>query len=107
PNRQMSLEATAGKNPRSHVGKIYNLIARQIAEKIYQETGEIDEVYVRVLSQIGRPITKPLVISIQYVSTGDVNEKAFANEAAEIAKDQITKIMDLEKLVLDQQVMLF
>jgi len=107
PNRQMSLEATAGKNPRSHVGKIYNLIARQIAEKIYQETGEIDEVYVRVLSQIGRPITKPLVISIQYVSTGDVNEKAFANEAAEIAKDQITKIMDLEKLVLNQQVMLF
>ncbi|MEM2555903.1 MAG: methionine adenosyltransferase, partial [Candidatus Caldarchaeum sp.] len=27
PNRQMSLEATAGKNPISHVGKIYNVLA--------------------------------------------------------------------------------
>ena len=63
PNRQMSLEATAGKNVRSHVGKIYNIIARQMAERIYQETGRVDEVYVRILSQIGRPITKPLIIS--------------------------------------------
>ena len=107
PNRQMSLEATAGKNSRSHVGKIYNVMARQIAEKIYSESGSIDEVYVRILSQIGRPIDKPLLISVQYVSLNEINERAFAYEAAEIAKDEIKKITDLEKLILDQKTMLF
>jgi len=107
PNRQMSLEATAGKNVRSHVGKIYNLMARQIAERIYEETGKVDEVYVRILSQIGRPVTKPLVISIQYTALDDIDERSFAYEAAEIAKDQLKKINELEKLVLEQKIMLF
>ncbi len=107
PNRQMSLEATAGKNVRSHVGKIYNIIARQMAERIYRETGRVDEVYVRILSQIGRPITKPLIISIQYTALDNLDEKSFAYEAAEIAKDQIRRITELEKLVLEQKVMLF
>jgi len=107
PNRQMSLEATAGKNARSHVGKIYNVAARQIAEKIYNESMKVDEVYVRILSQIGRPIDRPLIISIQYVSVDDIDEKSFAYEAAEIAKEEIKKIMDLEKLILEQKLMLF
>ena len=107
PNRQMSLEATAGKNVRSHVGKLYNIIARRIAERIYEETGKIDEIYVRILSQIGRPIDKPLVISIQYTSLDNIDERSFAYEAAEIAKDQMRKILELEKLVLEQKIMLF
>jgi len=78
-----------------------------MAERIYQETGRVDEVYVRILSQIGRPITKPLIISIQYTALDNLDEKSFAYEAAEIAKDQIRRITELEKLVLEQKVMLF
>ncbi len=107
PNRQMSLEATAGKNVRSHVGKLYNLVARRIAERIYEETGKADEVYVRILSQIGRPINRPLVISIQYTSLENIDEGSFAYEAAEIAKEQMKEIRELERLVLEQKVMLF
>jgi len=107
PNRQMSLEATAGKNARAHVGKLYNVMARQIAERIYQESGKVDEVYVRLLSQIGRPIDKPLVISIQYVAVEDIDEKSFAYEAAEIAKDEIGKFSGVEKLILEQKAVIF
>jgi S-adenosylmethionine synthetase len=107
PNRQMSLEATAGKNVRSHVGKLYNLVARRIAERIYKETGKVDEVYVRILSQIGRPINRPLVISIQYTSLENIDERSFAYEAAEIAKGQMSEIREMEKLVLEQKVILF
>ncbi|MEM4648516.1 MAG: methionine adenosyltransferase [Nitrososphaerota archaeon] len=107
PNRQMSLEATAGKNVRAHVGKLYNLVARRIAEKIYEETGKADEVYVRMLSQIGRPINQPLIISIQYISLDNIDERSFAYEAAEIAKEQIKEIKEIEKLVLEQKIMLF
>ncbi|MCX8186993.1 MAG: methionine adenosyltransferase [Nitrososphaeria archaeon] len=107
PNRQMSLEATAGKNARAHVGKLYNVMARQIAERIYRESGKVDEVYIRLLSQIGRPIDKPLVISIQYIATDNIDEKAFAYEAAEIAKDELRKLIGVEKLILERKVTLF
>ncbi|MCD6589581.1 methionine adenosyltransferase [Candidatus Woesearchaeota archaeon] len=59
PLRHMSLEAYAGKNPVSHVGKIYNLAAIELARKIYEETGS--ETEVLLLSQIGKPINKPFI----------------------------------------------
>ncbi len=66
PSRPMSLEATAGKNPMSHVGKIYNVIACNIANEIAKIKG-IEEVYVKILSQIGRAIDNPYLTNIQLV----------------------------------------
>ncbi|MEM0333318.1 MAG: methionine adenosyltransferase [Candidatus Aenigmatarchaeota archaeon] len=60
-NRPAGSEAAAGKNMVSHVGKIYNLLAFDIAQKIYEEIGKIN--YVWLLSQIGKPINEPLMIS--------------------------------------------
>jgi len=68
PNRQMSLEAVAGKNPVSHVGKIYNVLAYRISDRIYNEIEGIEEVYTRIVSTIGKPINKPQIINIQYIS---------------------------------------
>ncbi|RLF99159.1 MAG: hypothetical protein DRN49_04790 [Thaumarchaeota archaeon] len=107
PNRQMSLEATAGKNARAHVGKLYNVAARMIAERIYNEIKDLDEVYVRILSQIGRPVDSPLLISIQYIARSGADENTFAYEAAEIAKDEIRKMVELQELILEQKVSLF
>jgi S-adenosylmethionine synthetase len=58
-NRPMGTEAAAGKNPVSHVGKIYNLLAHHIARDIYETLDGVKEVYVLLLSQIGLPIDKP------------------------------------------------
>jgi S-adenosylmethionine synthetase len=58
-NRPLGTEAAAGKNPISHVGKIYNLLAYDIAKKIYRTVEGINEVYVVLLSQIGQPIDTP------------------------------------------------
>ena len=63
PNREMSMEAAAGKNPITHVGKLYNVTAFRMADDIWRETGS--ETYVKILSQIGRPITEPLSVSIE------------------------------------------
>jgi S-adenosylmethionine synthetase len=57
PHRSMSMEAASGKNPVTHVGKIYNLLAKQIAEDIHSETGEYAG--IKLLSQIGKPIDQP------------------------------------------------
>ncbi len=77
PCRTMSLEAVAGKNPVSHVGKIYNLKAQEIADKI-NEAFKVTEVQVQLLSKIGKPINDPF-IGVKYISNGDVRQPEIEN----------------------------
>jgi S-adenosylmethionine synthetase len=70
PCRTMSLEAVAGKNPVTHVGKIYNLKAQEIANKI-NDIFKVREVQVQLLSKIGCPINDPF-IGVKYIANGDV-----------------------------------
>lgn len=90
-NRPMGTEAAAGKNPVSHVGKIYNVLAHKIAMKIYKEIEGIKEVYVLLLSRIGTPIDKPQMAAAQVLlqrgkkigeiakTAGGIFEKEFAD----------------------------
>ena len=48
PNRPMSMEATSGKNPINHIGKIYNLLSTQIAQECVTKVDGIEEMYVRL-----------------------------------------------------------
>ena len=66
-NRPATTEAAAGKNPVSHVGKIYNLLSHEIAERIYLEVEGLREVTVYLCSQIGQPIDRPLVAAAQVI----------------------------------------
>ena len=63
PHRSMSMEAASGKNPVTHIGKIYNLLAREIAKSIHEETGEYAG--VKLLSQIGEPIDDPKLVEVE------------------------------------------
>ena len=83
PMRPMSLEATAGKNPVTHIGKIYNIASKEIAEKIYSEVSGIREVTVRLLGQIGRPINDPLIADVALIL--DNEAKITPNVKAEIS----------------------
>jgi S-adenosylmethionine synthetase len=64
-SRPMTLEAAAGKNPVSHVGKVYNLLAHELAEQIYQAAEPIEEVRVWLCSRIGRALDDPWSLSIE------------------------------------------
>lgn len=63
PHRSMSMEAASGKNPVTHIGKIYNLLASEISRDIHQETGEYAG--VKLLSQIGKPIDDPKLVEVE------------------------------------------
>lgn len=65
PYRPMTLEAAAGKNPVTHVGKLYSVIAHRIAAAVVTEIPEVDEAYCYLLSRIGRPITDPAVFEVK------------------------------------------
>jgi S-adenosylmethionine synthetase len=67
----MTLEAIAGKNPVSHVGKIYNVLADRMAKEIAQMEGA-EEVYVTLVSKIGSPLNKPLLRGVRISGNSDL-----------------------------------
>ncbi len=108
PLRPMSLEATAGKNPVSHVGKIYNVVANDVANRIYSEVRGITEVYVKILSQIGRPIDDPLVADVKVKLEGDGDLPAdVRNEIRGIVDEALSGITRYTEKILRGEVMLF
>jgi len=74
PYRPMSMEATAGKNPVNHVGKIYNILSKKIADEIAEAGAQ--QVYVRLMSQIGQPIDQPLCASVQVIGDQKIGKEA-------------------------------
>ena len=98
PNRPMSMEATSGKNPINHIGKIYNLLSTQMAKDIASALSEVEEVHVRILSQIGQPIDQPLVASAQVIPQEGANFASIHSEVESVIDDwlaNITKITDM------------
>lgn len=84
PYRPMSLEASAGKNPVSHIGKIYNHFAMELSKDICRHDFA-EEASVFIVSQIGKPITRPQLVDIKLKNQSAdgkqvealVNEKLF------------------------------
>lgn len=65
PCRSMSLEAVAGKNPVSHVGKLYNALAWEMARAIIVEVEGVEDATVQLLSRIGQPVDRPALVAIE------------------------------------------
>lgn len=70
PYRPMSLEAAAGKNPASHVGKTYHAIGSDISDRLISETS-IEEVTIRLLSSIGHLVTEPQAVHVEVYGSAD------------------------------------
>ncbi|RFA94237.1 methionine adenosyltransferase [Pyrobaculum aerophilum] len=106
PMRSMSLEAAAGKNPVSHVGKIYNVVAQKIADRIYKEVKDVIEVYVEIVSQIGKPINEPKILNIEIIKDGELTGEV-KNEVEAIAKEELGRITQVTDLILRGEVSLY
>jgi len=108
PMRPMTMEATAGKNPVSHIGKLYNVLANKIAERIHGEVKGLREVYVYLLSQIGKPINEPLVANVEVIpEPGITLSGEIRNEAEGIVNEELDNITTLTELVVKSKVSLF
>ena len=93
-NRPATTEAAAGKNPVSHVGKIYNLLSHEIAEHIYLEVDGLREVTVYLCSQIGHPIDQPLVAAAQIILSKGI-------ELGDVRSD-VGDVIDRELATIDR-----
>jgi S-adenosylmethionine synthetase len=100
PNRPMSMEATSGKNPINHIGKIYNLLSTQIARDCVEKVGGIEEMYVRLLSQIGKPIDLPLVASVQLLPKPGVQLREVQGDVEGIVNDWLENVTCITEKVI-------
>jgi S-adenosylmethionine synthetase len=93
-NRPFCSEAAAGKNPVSHVGKIYNVLTYQTAQHVYEDVPEVEEVYIWLLSKIGSPIDHPAIAAAQVIMKG--------NNSLEKTRREISKVLDYELENIDK-----
>jgi S-adenosylmethionine synthetase len=107
PNRPMSMEATSGKNPVNHIGKIYNILSTMLARDCVKEVDGIEEIYIRLLSQIGQPIDQPLVASIQVLPKEDVGINQINRDIESVIDSGLANITCITEKIIRGEVRTF
>ncbi|AGB37372.1 methionine adenosyltransferase [Natronococcus occultus] len=107
PNRSMSMEATSGKNPVNHIGKIYNLLSTSIAESVVDDVDGIRDLRVRLLSQIGRPIDQPHVADVHVVTDEDVALEDVEDDVEVIVDRELADVTEITRQVIDGELTTF
>jgi S-adenosylmethionine synthetase len=108
PMRPMSMEASAGKNPVTHVGKLYNILSNRVADEIYRMgRGDILEVHTRILSQIGSPIDEPQLASANLIFAPNVEKKKYEREAVALFDEQLKNMHKLTDEIVAGKVSTF
>ncbi|MBM3200250.1 hypothetical protein FJZ53_04895 [Candidatus Woesearchaeota archaeon] len=90
PNRPMSLEALAGKNV-NHPGKLYQIMAYRIAKDVYEKT-KAKYVEVKMLTQIGKPLSEPQVVSLRI--------EGEATKAEQIVRENLKNIKKIQEEII-------
>jgi S-adenosylmethionine synthetase len=101
PNRPMSMEATSGKNPINHIGKIYNLLSTEIAESVVAEVDGIRQLQIRLLSQIGSPIDDPHVADAELVTEDGVTVDDIADDVEAAIDAELADVTDVTRRVIE------
>ncbi len=65
PHRPMTMESVAGKNPITHVGKLYNVAARRIAAQILRDVPGVTAAECYLVSRIGQPVREPQIVELR------------------------------------------
>jgi S-adenosylmethionine synthetase len=107
PNRSMSMEATSGKNPVNHIGKLYNLLSTEIAESVVHEVEGIRDLRVRLVSRIGQPVDQPHVADIHVSTAPGVALGDVESAVARIVDRELGDLTDVTRRAVDGEISTF
>jgi S-adenosylmethionine synthetase len=93
-NRPRGSEAAAGKNPISHVGKIYSVLTHLMAAQIYREVSGVRHAMVWLCSRIGDPVDKPQVAAVQVALEGQTKLADSEGSIREIVARELEHVPD-------------
>jgi S-adenosylmethionine synthetase len=107
PFRSTSLEAACGKNPISHVGKVYNVLALSAAQEIVEQVEDVKEATVYILSQIGAPLDAPLMATALVRPENGVLTAAATSRVESVLDNRLANVHDTRQAILTQEMRLF
>lgn len=107
PYRPMSLEAAAGKNPVTHVGKLYNIMAQRIAHALISEVPEVEETYCYLLSRIGHPVADPALFEVKVRLEELSRLTELTPQITDVAHTAFSRIDSLQRDALDGSLQLW
>ncbi|MFC1589410.1 methionine adenosyltransferase [Pseudomonadota bacterium] len=100
PYRPMNMEAAAGKNPVTHVGKLYNVLAPMIASEIVEQLSGVEECYCYLVSQIGSPVNEPKVVDLKLHLQQGVTMASVQAQVEKIVSDKLAGIQTIQQDVV-------
>jgi S-adenosylmethionine synthetase len=106
PFRPMTMEAAAGKNPMTHVGKLYNVAAQRIAALVAQIDG-IAGAECCLVSRIGRPVDDPAAVLLRLAPETGYGLDDCRRDAEQAARDGIAQIPGLWKELVHGDIPVF
>jgi len=107
PFRSASLEAACGKNPISHVGKVYNVLALLAAQDIVRRVSTVREATVYVLSQIGAPLDRPLVATALVRPVNGPLTPSIRADVQSVLDQSLADVHDMRARILNRELTLF
>ena len=107
PFRSASFEAACGKNPISHVGKVYNVLAFLVARDIVEKVPNAKEAVVYILSQIGHPLDQPLVASAHVRTVDGQLTAATQNDVRDVLDERLANVTDTGAMIRRGEIPLF
>ncbi len=100
PYRPMTLEAVAGKNPVTHVGKLYTIAAHELAAALVERIPGVVEANCRILGRIGHPVDDPEVVDVQLARQGGGPAAAVAADVGALVAEQLAGLDGLAARLL-------
>ncbi|MGL4670147.1 MAG: methionine adenosyltransferase [Methanobacteriaceae archaeon] len=100
PNRPMSMEATSGKNPINHVGKIYNILSSEMASDIANTVEGVQQVNIMLLSQIGMAIDQPKAATSQIIVKDGYNFDEVSKKVETVMDEWLGSISSITEKVI-------
>ncbi len=95
PYRPMTLEAAAGKNPVTHVGKLYQIAAQDMAEAAVGEISSVEAAECYLVSRIGRPVNDPQIADIRVHMKEGRPVASAAAELEQVVRVQLRRLNSL------------
>jgi len=107
PHRPMTMESVAGKNPITHVGKLYNVAARQIAAQVLRDVPGLTGVECYLVSRIGRPVREPQIVQLRLAGEGARSADALRPALDRIVTEGLAALDGLWRQLLAREITLY
>ena len=104
--RPMTIESVAGKNPVTHVGKLYNVVAGLAAERLVADLLDVRAAECLLVSRIGQSIREPQLVDVRLFGADPEADPELAREAERIVREELDQLPQLAEHLVEGRVAL-